>query len=127
MVSTVAFVSRLTARRVVADGYGYETVPQDRDAVDLFLDGESLSTQLDVAPYSLDEIAELDLARRWLKPGREVPVFNCLCGLPECGGIEADVSVAGDRVHWLLSRSGRRIQFDRQTLYDTLVAALHAS
>jgi hypothetical protein len=98
----------------------------DRDALDLLLDGESLSEELDVAPYSADEIANLDLMRRWVKPGSAVPVFNCLCGIPECGGIDADVTVSGNTIQWRLSRSGRRVQFDRQSFYDTVSTALRA-
>jgi hypothetical protein len=117
-------VTRLTARRITVDAYSYESDSRQRDAIDLELDGSSLSGELDVAPYRVDEIVEQDLPRRWLKPGHGVPLFNCTCGIPECGGIDVDVAVAGNTVEWVLSRSGQRVRFDRQAFYESLRRAM---
>ncbi|HEY3484640.1 MAG TPA: hypothetical protein VGK49_04610 [Ilumatobacteraceae bacterium] len=115
-------MTRVEARRVLADDYA--DVRGERAAIDVFVNGESLSMRLDAAPYGPDEIVTLGLTRAWLAEGHDVPLFNCTCGDPGCAGTTVDVTVSGDSVTWSVPGLGRPLRFSRQELHRSLSAAL---
>ena len=67
---------------------GYADNERTLVAVDIIVNGVSLSERLDSAPYDVDEVVELHLDRAWLSAGQDVPLFNCICGDPGCEHLE---------------------------------------
>lgn len=95
-----------------------------RDAIDIDVNGRSLSHQLEAAPLGVDEVRDLNLARAWVEPGHGVPILNCGCGDIDCGAFTVTVTAESGTVTWEGSSLDRALRFDRADLVASLDAAL---
>ena len=96
---------------------------QVRDAIDIEINGRSLSHLLGAAPFDVDDVRSLGLARSWSQPGRNTPTFTCSCGDIDCGDFKVDVDVEGENVTWRRARLERTLSFARADLRASLQAA----
>jgi hypothetical protein len=71
-----------------------------RDALDIYVNGASLSRQLGAAPFDIAHIYDRDLVRRWQTGGELVPIFNCVCGDADCGGFDVKVVAVARHLEW---------------------------
>jgi hypothetical protein len=97
---------------------------QVRDAIDIEINGRSLSHLLGAAPFDVDDVRSLGLARAWSQPGSNTPILNCPCGDIGCGGFTVDVEVEGETVTWRGARLERSLSFAGPALRASLQAAL---
>jgi hypothetical protein len=117
----MAVLDLVTFRRVLAEPYADDGWL--RDAVDVEVNGVSVSRAHDSTPFGVDEIGHDDLARRWFEPGHDVPIVNCSCGIVACGAVFVDVGRAGGTVTWTGELLGR-VTFDGETARRCLGEAL---
>lgn len=97
---------------------------QVRDAIDIEINGRSLSRLLEAAPFDIDDVRSLGLARAWSQPGSNTPIFNCHCGDIDCGGFVVDIEVEGETVTWSGPKLERSLSFARAEMSTSLQAAL---
>src|SRR5262245_61659941 len=107
-------------RRVRAPGYADRA--ERRDAVDVLVNGLSLSESLDSAPFGVRELEAMDATAAWEANGNYVPILNCVCGDVGCGGILVSVTTTETTVTW--SGPTETYVFDRARFGESLRAAL---
>ena len=93
-----------------------------RDALDIVVNGKSLSRLHGGAPFDVDE-ARSSFVANWSRQGRTL-LLNCDCGTPECGGFEIEVEELSSAVRWKLLWSGEMIQFDKDQFETSVRDAL---
>ena len=107
-------------RRVQAAGYAGDLDP--RDAVDIVVNGRSLSEALATAPFSLQELHSVDAVNAWRQHDNYAPILNCLCGDVGCGGVFAYITLSADTVGWTVLEE--TYVFDGEQFWSSLRAAL---
>jgi hypothetical protein len=112
-------------RRVLAESYPFGG-RGFRDAIDIYVNGASLSRRLGAAPFDVDYVFADGLATRWATDGECVPIFNCLCGDVDCGGSYVNVVARSDRIEWRPAWRAphRTYVFDADEFNSSLGAAL---
>ena len=95
-----------------------------RDAVDIEVNGESLSRLLDGAPLDVSDLVRGNLVAAWSRNRAHVAIMNCKCGDVECGGYIVDVTATDREVTWTGPCLPRPFRFDRDALLHSLAAAL---
>ncbi|MCO5331262.1 MAG: hypothetical protein M9961_14395 [Ilumatobacteraceae bacterium] len=92
-----------------------------REAIDVLVDGEALSTALDAAP--LDRVAVQSMPQAaWFRDGALQPVV-CQCGDSMCSDVTTIVRREGVLVRWTLP-NGRAVVFEPELATESLRAAL---
>jgi hypothetical protein len=109
-------------RRVLAAPFPTSRNGALRDAIDIYVNGRSLSRDADAAPFDVSDVRS-GLSERWSADG-SVAVFNCTCGDVGCGGFEAQVSATAREIRWRLLWIDSTLTFDRHDFIDSLRASL---
>lgn len=92
-----------------------------REAIDVLIDGEALSTTLDAAPLDRVTVQSMPQAA-WFSDGGLQPVV-CRCGDPKCSDVTTIVRSEGVLVRWTLP-NGRAVIFEPELATESLRAAL---
>lgn len=109
-------------RRVLAAPYG--DGKGLRDALDVEVNGVSLSQSLDAAPFDIDVLRSDNRTANWSHTTKDVAVLNCTCGEVACGGIFVEVIADDETITWTGPAIGRTVTFDRSDFETSLTAAM---
>jgi hypothetical protein len=114
-------IDEIEFRRVLARPYANGR--QRRDAVEIEVNGTSLSRTLDAAPFDVEQIRSLG-PLAWSRAGNRVPVLNCGCGEMGCGGFLVDIQADDETVTWTISSPTRTMTFDIHAFRSSLDTAM---
>jgi len=95
----------------------------ERNAIDVIVDGRSLSAANDGAPLDREAVQSMPQAA-WFDNGTVVPM-TCGCGDVGCADFRTEVRREGSLVTWTLWDS-RRLVFEAEAAQRSLRAALSA-
>lgn len=109
-------------RRVAVGPYALGR--QLRDALDIEVNGRSLSHALEGAPFDADFLLLESRWRSWSLNGARVAILTCGCGDPNCGALFIDVASNTDTIEWKSERLGFVYRFDRSEFETSLRVAL---
>ena len=109
-------------RRVLAAPFATSRSGALRDAIDICVNGRSLSHDAEAAPFDVSDVRS-GLGERWSVDG-SAAVFNCTCGDVGCGGFAAEVSATANEIRWRLLWIDSTLTFDRDDFIGSLRASL---
>ena len=105
------------------DAEAYANGKTLRDAVDIEINGESLSLLMDGAPFDVQQV-RTDLGSAWGRSSQSVAILNCTCGEVACGGLFVEVVADAETVRWRGQHVDFSYAFDRSAFESSLRAAL---
>ena len=85
-------------RRIASRAYADER--RLRDALDIEVNGRSLSHALDAVPFDAAYLIDDSRWLTWSQNGADVAILNCSCGEIGCGGFIVHVASTADTVEW---------------------------
>jgi hypothetical protein len=97
---------------------------QLRDAVDIVVNGASLTRTLDGSPFDVEQIHQGDLPAAWSRTTGHVAILNCGCGDVGCGDFVVNVTADATTIRWHMDRHGRSFAFDRADFERSLRSAV---
>lgn len=118
----VASHDEIVFRRILAEPYW--SGRWLREALDIEINGVSLSRSLEKAPFDVDRLRSDDAVAAWSRTGHRVPVLDCSCGDVECGGLLIDVVADDDTIIWASPDLDRAFMFDRQEFESSLTEGM---